>query len=38
MKESLSGKNWPLEASLMMAQEFIPAAVKVGSQVFLLGE
>lgn len=38
MRENLSDKSWHLEASLMMAQEFIPAAARVGSQAFLLGE
>lgn len=38
MKENLSGKNWHLEVSLMMAQEFIQVVVKVASQAFLLGE
>ncbi|XP_070947278.1 schwannomin-interacting protein 1 isoform X10 [Macaca nemestrina] len=38
MRESLSDRSWHLEASLMMAQEFIPAVAKVGSQAFLPGE
>ncbi|XP_070609658.1 schwannomin-interacting protein 1 isoform X7 [Erythrolamprus reginae] len=38
MKENLSGKNWHLEVSLMMAREFIQVVVKVASQAFLLGK
>ncbi|XP_072816185.1 schwannomin-interacting protein 1 isoform X5 [Vicugna pacos] len=38
MRENLSDRSWHLAASLMMAQEFIPAVAKVGSQAFLPGD
>ncbi|XP_073659959.1 schwannomin-interacting protein 1 isoform X9 [Tursiops truncatus] len=38
MKENLSDRSWHLEASLMMAREFIPAVAKVGSQAFPPGD
>lgn len=38
MRENLSDRSWHSGASLMMAQEFIPAVAKVGSQAFPLGE
>ena len=38
MRGNLSDRSWHWEASLMMAQEFIPAVAKAGSQAFPPGE
>lgn len=38
MRESLSDRSWPLEASLTMAPESTPAVAKAGSPAFPPGE